>query len=443
MRVRFWGTRGSIARPGPGTLRYGGNTSCVEVRSDDGSLVVLDCGTGAHEFAQHMRRSGDIPRRGHLLIGHTHWDHIQGFPFFEPLFMSDGEWDLFGPSAGRRNLEDALKGQMEYEYHPIALPDIDGKVIFHDLTEGVFDCGSIRVTTRYLNHPALTLGYRLEADGASVVYATDHEPRSLYPLDGTPGSLPMHHEDRRHVEFLSQADLVIHDAQYTMSEFPDRAGWGHTPVERAVDYAIGARVSRLALFHHDPGREDPEVDEIVESARKRAALGSHVPDVFAASEGTEIELPRRPEAVHSPIVSGEAALLSRVPRRASTVLIVEDDPEIVKFLRMALDEERVRLLEARDGETAVALAEAEQPSLVLLDLNLPLLDGMEVCRRLRASAKRRVREMPVLILTGMRRRQEDVANAFLAGATDYLTKPIKPTLLRAVVRGWLMRTRPD
>ncbi len=443
MKIRFWGTRGSIPRPGPSTVRYGGNTSCVEVRSDAGARLVLDSGTGAHELGARLCAEG-APARGHLLIGHTHWDHIQGFPFFDPLFLREGEWDLFGPSGGRRNLKTAIEGQMTYEYHPIELPDLDaGQRNFHDLTEGVFDCGSIRVTTRYLNHPALTLGYRLEADGASVVYATDHEPRSLYPLDGEPGDLPLHHEDQKHVQFLEQADLVIHDAQYRLNEFPDRAGWGHTPVERAVDYAIGAGAGRLALFHHDPAREDPEVDVLVELARKRAALGSHVPEVFAAAEGMEIELPRRAAALQGPIASDEAALLSQVPRRASTVLIVEDDPDITNFLRKALERERVRLLEAGDGEAAVALAEAEQPSLVLLDLNLPLLDGMEVCRRLRSSGNRRVREAPVLILTGMRRREEDVANAFLAGATDYLTKPIKPTLLRSVVRGWLMRTRPD
>ncbi len=186
MRVRFWGTRGSIAKPGRTTLRYGGNTSCVEVRSDAGTLLVLDCGTGAHGLGAELTSRSRGRLRGSLLIGHTHWDHIQGFPFFAPLFASGSDWEIYAPGGRGRSLEKALEGQMAYEYSPIAMESVSANLRLHNLTEGAFELGSIRVTTQYLNHPALTLGYRLEADGATLVYATDHEPHSLHPLNAPP-----------------------------------------------------------------------------------------------------------------------------------------------------------------------------------------------------------------------------------------------------------------
>ena len=275
MRVRFWGTRGSIAKPGRATLRYGGNTSCVEVRTSDGTLVVLDCGTGAHGLGHALMAEHDGPIRGYLLVGHTHLDHIQGLPFFAPLFIPGNTWDIYAPSGRYQQLEASLAGLMAYEYSPIALETLHADVRFHDLREGVFELGSIRVTAQYLNHPALTLGYRLEADGVTLVYATDHEPHSLHPMNGPPGATPVHHEDQRHVRFLEEADLVIHDAQYLLSEFPAKAGWGHTPVERAVDYAILARAKRLALFHHDPDQNDEDIDMKLRSVEKRLReLGS-------------------------------------------------------------------------------------------------------------------------------------------------------------------------
>ncbi|MGH7318224.1 MAG: MBL fold metallo-hydrolase [Candidatus Rokuibacteriota bacterium] len=215
MQVRFWGTRGSLPKPGPTTVRYGGNTSCVQVRADDGTLVVLDCGTGAHELGQSLLASGQR-LRGHLLITHTHWDHIQGFPFFAPLFAPDSEWDVYAPERVGHRLEDTLAAQMEYRYFPITLGQLGATVRYHELIEGAVDLGAVRVTARYLNHPGLTLGYRLEADGVRIVYATDHEPHSRHPPDATdPGhapadARPVHREDQRHVEFLAGADLIIH-----------------------------------------------------------------------------------------------------------------------------------------------------------------------------------------------------------------------------------------
>ncbi len=294
MRICFWGTRGSIAKPGPTTVRYGGNTSCVEVRSAAGTLVVLDCGTGAHGLGQALLKSGASPLRGHILISHTHWDHIQGMPFFAPLFEPGSEWDIYAPRGLNGNLKATLATQMQHAYFPVSLEQLGATIRYHDLVEGEFTAGDIRVVSQYLNHPAWTLGYRLEADGVSVVYATDHEPHSWGPPDaGLPADAPVpavDPADRRHREFLADADVVIHDAQYTEAEYPAQVGWGHSPAERVVDDALAAGVKRLALFHHDPLRDDDAVEQIVALARRRIAKSGSPMEVYAAAEGMDVEL---------------------------------------------------------------------------------------------------------------------------------------------------------
>ncbi len=439
MRVRFWGTRGSIAKPGPSTLRYGGNTSCVEVRADDGTVVVLDCGTGAHELGRALSSGPWSSQPRHLLIGHSHWDHIQGFPFFGPLFTPGIEWRVYAPGGGRRQLEATLAGQMSYDYSPITLANLNAEVKLRDLREGLLDLGGIRVTAQYMNHPALTLGYRLEADGAVLVYATDHEPHSLHPLAAAPGTPPIHHEDRRHVRFLEGADLIIHDAQYTLDQFPDKIGWGHSPVERVVDYAVLARAKRLALFHHDPDRDDAAVDHLVAVANERAAGGDHVPVVLGAAEGQEIELQGDAHIERVPIDDDTTALLPAGPRRKHTVLLVDSDPEAVTSLERALRSEGVDVLTASDGASALGIARKSRPSLLLVDLELRLLDGLDLCRVLRSDSDPRLRDVPILVMTASDLKETDLIDAFMAGAYDYLTKPIKDTLVRSRVRGWLMR----
>jgi CheY-like chemotaxis protein/phosphoribosyl 1,2-cyclic phosphodiesterase len=438
MQVRFWGTRGSIAKPGPSTLRYGGNTSCVELRAADGTLIVLDCGTGAYALGQSLTSDG-APVRGNLLIGHTHWDHIQGFPFFAPLFEADSRWTVYAPGAGDRKFRASLAGQMAYEYSPINIDALHAEVQYRDLVEGVFEIGSVRVTTHYLHHPALTLGFRFEADGASVVYACDHEPHSLYPLDSAPGTAPVHHEDRRHVEFLTGSDLIIHDAQYVMADFPEKLGWGHTPLERAVDYAILARTPHLVFTHHDPERDDEAIDALCELAREHASNAEYVPEISAAREGQIIEVvgdTRRPRSVGSEL----SAFPSKEPRKAATVLIVDDDPDMVLLLETALRADGVRVLRAADGDRALDLARSELPTLILLDMQLPGRNGLDVCRTLRGEQDARLRDVPILMLTGMKLKETDLVAAFVAGATDFLTKPIKPTLVRSRVHSWLLRT---
>jgi len=444
MLIRFWGTRGSLAKPGPTTLRYGGNTSCVEVRTADGTLIVLDCGTGAHELGQSLE-AGGLPQRGHLLITHTHWDHIQGFPFFAPLFGPRNEWDIYAPGGLGQELERTLAGQMEYTYFPVTLEQLGATIRYHDLVEGSFALGGVRVVTKYLNHPALALGYRLEVGSVAIVYAVDHEPHAPHVVDATTRTLaavgvpPVHAEDRRHVEFLAGADLVIHDAQYSLDEYPQKTGWGHSPAEWAVDYALAAGAKRLALTHHDPLRDDQAVDRLVELCQRRSTAAGNGLEVFGAAEGQVLELAEREGGEARPASPRTAATPGVAPE---TILVADDDPTIVRLLTLSLEPSGFRVLTASDGETALRLARAERPALLLLDWQMPGLSGVEVTRMLREDADPYLRGLPVVLITAQAG-VENTAVGFAAGVTDYLTKPFRPAHVRARVHAWLLRRGAD
>jgi phosphoribosyl 1,2-cyclic phosphodiesterase/CheY-like chemotaxis protein len=464
MRVRFWGTRGSIATPGPTTLRYGGNTACVEVRTDDGTLVVLDCGTGARELGKALMASGERPIRGHLFITHTHWDHIQGLPFFAPLFMPGNEWDIYAPGVTGRHLEETLAGQMEYTYFPVRLDQLGATIRYHDVVEGSFNIGSLKVITHYMNHPALTLGYRLEAGGASLVYATDHEPHSHHTLELPTGAekvnliQPMHQEDRRHVQFLAGADLIVHDAQFTAAEDASHIGWGHTAAEQVVDFALAARAERLALFHHDPNHDDDQLDLVVEACQERAVrltvAGERLLEVTAAAEGTAIELSEDVRFLMSPQESAwepvTAFANTAVPAwpispsewgrlaaaaGAETVLVA-DSPENVARLTLQLEPEGVRLLMASTAHAVLEAVRSERPDLVMLGTALDGLDPIQVSRDLRAAGH----DVPVVLLTHQVD-AETAAESFAAGVTDHLILPFTPAQVRSRVRRWLQRQK--
>jgi phosphoribosyl 1,2-cyclic phosphodiesterase/ActR/RegA family two-component response regulator len=439
MRVRFWGTRGSVPTPGAKTVRYGGNTSCVEVRAADGTLVILDCGTGAIPLGKHLLSNDAAePIQGAFLIGHTHWDHIQGFPFFAPLFSPRNRWNVYGPGGLDRQIGKGLAGQMVYEHFPLPLEALEAKIQIQHLAEGTFEIGSIRVTTQYLNHPVFTLGYRLEADGVSVVYATDFEPFFLQSLGASPGRRPVHHEDQRHIRFLEDADLIIHDAQYTLDEFPFKTGWGHMPIECSVDYAVLAGAQRLALFHHDPIRDDATIDRLAACARARS--NGHALEVIAAAEGQVIELSAPTvEATSCPLSSASALQIPALDG-VRTVLFAASEPALALLLESALQAEGLRVVKARDGATVLKLAKQAQPVIILLDRALPGPDSLAVCRRLRAAHSPPATQIPILILSDAKPRAKDVAAAFTAGATDYLITPLKPTLIRSRVRAWIQRT---
>ena len=434
MRVRFWGTRGSIAKPGPGTIRFGGNTSCVEVRTAGGTLLVLDCGTGAHGLGQALVAERTTPYRGHILFTHTHWDHIQGFPFFAPLFLEGDEWDVYAPRGLRESLRDTLAGQMQYTYFPVSLEQFAAAVRYHDLVEGVFTIGDVRVTARYLNHPALTLGYRLEADGVTVVYATDHEPHSRALADGGRGELTG--EDRRHAEFLAGADLVIHDSQYTAAEYPTKVGWGHSTIESVVTVSLAAKARRLALYHHDPMRDDEQVGYLVQAAQQQA--GSSL-EVLAAAEGMTLDLvpsaPPRAPAAQAPI-----AARTSVPDELldQTVLVALDEPQLRERLMEAVMADGLKLTTAADSDAVLKPRPTAPPSLLMLGHRLGGRDGLDLVRAVRKGVEAYDRDVPIVLVAATEAEADREAGAE-AGITDWLVAPFSMLYARTRVRAWALR----
>jgi phosphoribosyl 1,2-cyclic phosphodiesterase len=298
MRVRFWGTRGSVPTPGPSTVRYGGNTACVELTTRGGATFIFDSGTGIRELGLKLGREG-TPVSAHLMLGHTHWDHISGFPFFPPVFVPGNRFVIYGARDLDRSLRDVLAGQMHYTYFPVPLGDLRADIDFVELEEGEIRICDAVVRTHYLNHTAVCMGYRVEADGASLAYVTDHEPYGVL-VGGAGMQQPtvgrglrggfIHGGDRRLIDFVRGADLLIQDSQYTPEEYVDRRGWGHGSTDYVTDVAIEAGVRRVALFHHEPTHSDDDLDRMVAYARARAAeVGSQV-EIFAAAEQQELEI---------------------------------------------------------------------------------------------------------------------------------------------------------
>src|SRR4051812_31149811 len=368
MRVRFWGTRGSIAKPGPHTIRYGGNTSCIEVRSNLGTLVVIDCGTGAHELGKMLMETESLPLHGHMLISHTHWDHIQGWPFFAPLFVRGNEWDVYAPRSLGQSVRETLAGQMQYTYFPVLLEQLAATIRYHELVEGVFTIGDITIRTQYLNHPALTLGYRIEADGVAVVYACDHEPYSRQLATGLGEPNP---QDQRHVDFLTDADLVIHDAQYTADEYGEKIGWGHSTGEYAVEVGRIAGVRAIALTHHDPLRDDDGIDELINRIRTIVKEQVDAPYVFAAAEGPMLQLepiPRKPAGQVAPQLSALAVVSPRLFEHL--VLLGISDMAMAGFLTEVVNAEGIRVRLESNGEAIVRAALSDRPSLVVVEHDL-------------------------------------------------------------------------
>ncbi len=433
MKVRFWGTRGSIAKPGPSTVRFGGNTSCVEVRSASGTMIVLDCGTGAHGLGQALVKSADQPLHGHILITHTHWDHIQGIPFFDPLFVPGNEWDIYAPRGLGSSLRDSLAGQMQYTYFPITLEELGAAIRYHDLVEGTFEIGDIKVRTRYMNHPALTLGYRLEADGVSVVYACDHEPHSRQYAQGTG---KMSEQDRRHIEFMRRADLVIHDAQYTTVEYTKKFGWGHTTVDCAVEMCRAAKVSRLALTHHDPLRHDDDVDTICQDVRTGLPLAERTMEVFAAAEGMVIELKTSATAKKEANTQRFSAVAAIEPAlQDHQILIGVADETLAEKIQQAAHADGLQILRAETSQAVLKTVRSKRLSLVIVDDGGVAGGALETCRAIRDIDVEHARDLPVVI----------VANAVSdagtdAGVTDWLIQPFTSEYLRTRLRAWVMRS---
>jgi len=290
-RVKFWGVRGSIASPGPDTVFYGGNTSCVEVRAD-GEIIVLDAGTGirllglslAQEFNGH-------PLNLTLLLTHTHWDHIQGFPFFVPAYNPKNTVRILGYEGARQGLAATLGTQMESPYFPVGMKELPGNITIEELRDMEFTVGKVQVQAKFVNHPGICVGYRLNTSGGSVVFIPDNEP--FHRMHSRPGAADAKalefadQQDEKLVEFIRDADVLIIDSQYDRAEYESHTGWGHGCVDDVAALAVRAGVKQLFLFHHDPTHNDERISRMLAHARQIAGGGTHVE---AAREGLEVVL---------------------------------------------------------------------------------------------------------------------------------------------------------
>lgn len=442
MRVRFWGTRGSIATPGRDTNHFGGNTSCVELTTATGDLLILDCGTGARRLGAELMARHKQAIHSNILLGHTHWDHIQGFPFFTPAFVKGNSAAIYAPEGSSRSLHDVLAGQMEFTYFPIALNQLPAAISYHDLTEGIHAIGGSRVATQFLNHPAMTVGYRVEADGVVVVYLVDHEPFSdqLWRAGAEPGRIEsiLHEGDRRHAKFMADADLVIHDAQYTPEEYATKKTWGHSAYDYVVQVASAARVRRLALTHHDPAHNDRFVADMEHAARALATqLGTGL-EVFCAYEGCTFVL--EPRSALKPFVTADPfqASVARGDPHRFHILVVDDQPDTLTMVVRALEQEQYTVSKAVSGQEALGMIDERMPDLVVLDYKMKGMDGLAVMKALRA--KPATQRLPVLMLTAMTDEPSTRAG-FDAGVTDYVTKPFSIPQLTARVRACIARNQ--
>ena len=448
MRVQFWGTRGSIATPGPCTVRYGGNTSCVSVLTRDGTHLVLDAGTGMRRLGIALMAQESAAQRGHILIGHTHWDHIQGFPFFAPLFKPGHSWDVYAPRGLGSSLRETLAGQMQYTYFPVSLESMGADIRYHDLVEGQFMIDRVRVTAAYLNHPALTLGYRIEADGITVVYATDHECHARSAALGAPiGQVlgALHPGDIRHRNFVSGADLLIHDCQYTAAEYPQRAGWGHSTLEYVVDLALQAGVKRLELFHHDPGRDDDAVDTMLAAGRRRAGDAGSGLLVSAAAEGSVIELTAAAPKLANTRDDAEPAVDTNELSRKE-VLIACADAQLAQRVRAAVAAEGIAAVYAGTRQAALQATHTDRLALAVVERQLGADDGAGLTRDLRATDG--LDQLPVILIgaAGQEFGSVDAPAEVVAGSrksplTEWVTPTFSAQYLRTKLRAGLLRSR--
>ena len=300
--VRFWGVRGSIPCPGPETVIFGGNTACLEIRADN-RLIILDLGTGAKPLADYII-ANDIkkgPLDIDIFISHTHWDHIMGFPMFAPVFISGTKLRIRGPvSYNDETLASIIGDQLSYRYWPVRQSELSAKIEYEELKETTVDLGDgLKVKTKYLNHPILCLGYRFEYQGKSIVTVFDHEPyRNLFPIDpedpsyneeaALDGEAAAKEENEKILNFCKGADILIHDAQYSVAEFEKHLGWGHSSYDYAMQAADKAGVKKLVFFHHDPNYNDKKLESLEEQC-KNDVKGRGF-EIIMAREGLKIEV---------------------------------------------------------------------------------------------------------------------------------------------------------
>jgi phosphoribosyl 1,2-cyclic phosphodiesterase len=277
--ARIWGCRGSLASPGEATVRYGGNTSCVEIRTKSGCRLILDAGTGIKRLGNELGSCAAI----HIVLTHLHLDHLEGLRFFDPLWREGVEVNIWGPRSPLYSLQERVARSFSPPLFPVDLADIPAKVTFHDVPEDEWEIEDLRLRAMAVTHPGSTVGYRVESNGSSLGFIPDHEPvRGLDLASLEPEWISGH-------GLADGVDVLLHDCQFTENEYRERVGWGHSSVAHAVVFAQKADVGRLVLFHHDPDRSDAGVDRLVDRARE-LWNGNGGPPPVAAYEGMTFEL---------------------------------------------------------------------------------------------------------------------------------------------------------
>ena len=282
MRATVWGARGSVPAPGPETNRYGGNTSCVQVKLEDGSTLVLDGGTGIRSLGLAMPKT-DGPL--HILLTHLHLDHIQGLMFFAPLFDPDSEVVIWGPASPEAPLRDRIARYISAPLAPVEVRELPASLDFHEAEPTEWELGGCKIRADSVTHRGPTLGYRVECDGRSLCYIPDHEPGLAGPL------AQCEDEWISGLDLARGADLLFHDCQYTDDEYPNHLGWGHSPLSDALEFGRRTGAGRLALFHHDPLHSDDFLDRFAGQASEQfSGLGGDPAELVMATERCELEV---------------------------------------------------------------------------------------------------------------------------------------------------------
>ena len=297
MRARFWGVRGSIPTPGRTTLEYGGNTSCIEVRVGD-QIIILDAGSGLRLLGRELvAEFGERPLDLTLLLTHTHWDHIQGLPFFLPVYQSQNRLRVLGYEGARHGLEAVLTSQMESPFFPIGLREVPGNVKIEELKQMQFMLDDVEVAAFRAYHPGMCVGYRLTFQGSSIAFFPDNELHYNPDPSAAQTTTIREHLTRMNNEelgrFIDGSDVLIMDTQYDREEYSRHIGWGHGCVDAVVKLALGSQIKQLFLFHHDPDHDDEKVSQMVERARDLVGSRNGRLEVDAAREGMVVQVGRK------------------------------------------------------------------------------------------------------------------------------------------------------